>query len=220
MPAIQVMQQAIDTYASLQSFEDFLGNPSDAGNPFSFPVLMALDEDEHFPHEQMAALSRWGLSAYYVPVELEGHDSCMDGVLQLEQQIMAASGLGDAMRTLLLHCHAQIRLRIDALAAQVGASGSQALFGRSEAAFALAREYCRLHAASACCHAWVVNQGRWNPFFDRADWLVLALSRLLDLPPASASCHDRTVDFMNTLHSQQRLFSFYPLVLSDRPPHR
>ena len=72
MPAIQVMQQAIDTYASLQSFEDFLGNPSDAGNPFSFPALMALDEDENFPHEQMAALSRWGLGAYYVPVELEG----------------------------------------------------------------------------------------------------------------------------------------------------
>lgn len=181
---------------------------ADAGLPYQLCQLFSFGGQ--LPE---ADLSRIALHA-------NGRDSCMAGVSQLETQIMAASGLSDAMRALLLHYQAQISLRIAALATEVETSGSKALFARSEQALALARQYCRLHAATACCHAWLVNQGRWDPFFDRADWLALALSRLLDMPPAPPSCYEQAYDFLTMLHQQHRLFSFFPLVLSDRPADR
>ncbi len=150
-----------------------------------------------------------------IALHANGHDSCMAGVPLLRQQISAATAIPAGLRALLLDYAAQISLRVDTLAADVEAIGSQALFSRSAPAFALAREYCRLHAASACTHAWIVNRGRGEPFFDRADWLVLALSRLLGTPPASPSCHEEAYDFLTMLYRQNRLFSFFPLVLSD-----
>jgi alkylation response protein AidB-like acyl-CoA dehydrogenase len=70
-------------YTTAELLEEELGDPCDAGQLFSFPHAVALDEREEFPGEACAFLDSRGIPAYYVPARYGGKLQGFDEVLTL-----------------------------------------------------------------------------------------------------------------------------------------
>lgn len=70
-------------YKLARELEEHLGDPFDARNAVSFESAVKLDELEVYPEEACAALNEWGLSRFYVPVELGGEPASCEEVLHL-----------------------------------------------------------------------------------------------------------------------------------------
>lgn len=92
--------------------------------------------------------------------------------------------------------------------------------------FELAKQYCRLSAASACVHMWVYNRKILGDFFASGEWLVLCLHRLI------LSLHLEQVEMgtgasllqiyvenvaqeLLRLHSENKMFSIVPFQLAQ-----
>jgi hypothetical protein len=100
------------------------------------------------------------------------------------------------------------------LAAQLGSD-----YSRAPEMFEQAERYCLLEAAACCVHLWIHNRERLGEFFERGDWLVLSLERLLVrlgqrrrvLP---AEHEQRVWEEMERLYEEERLFSVVPFQLA------
>lgn len=99
---------------------------------------------------------------------------------------------------------------------------------KSSELFELSKQYCSLHAASACVHLWVHYDHTKNhakadslevDFLARGEWLVLCLVRLMkDFYPkkyeVSQTYYDNVSDHLLKLHQQDMLFSVFPFQLA------
>ncbi|HEY0098835.1 MAG TPA: acyl-CoA dehydrogenase family protein [Pyrinomonadaceae bacterium] len=102
-----------------------------------------------------------------------------------------------------------------ALAAQLGNN-----YSRAPEMFEQAERYCLLEAAACCVHLWLHNRETLGEFFERGDWLVLSLERLLVrlgerrrvLP---AEHEERVAEELERLYEDERLFSVVPLQLAS-----
>ncbi|MFI9076358.1 acyl-CoA dehydrogenase [Streptomyces sioyaensis] len=89
-----------DTLISLvEGFEEYLGDPHDRDNIFSFPRSTELDRAEEFPDAICHQLNAWGLQRYYVPAPLEGALTTFEAPFQLiravaRRDLTAAIGHG------------------------------------------------------------------------------------------------------------------------------
>jgi alkylation response protein AidB-like acyl-CoA dehydrogenase len=84
------MQQAATLpaqYQSAQMLEQYLGDPSDAGRPFSFARAVELDEREEYPEEPCRLLDEWSFADYYVPKEYGGKLGSYEELLALVRVI-------------------------------------------------------------------------------------------------------------------------------------
>ncbi|NER35044.1 MAG: acyl-CoA dehydrogenase family protein [Oscillatoria sp. SIO1A7] len=90
---------------------------------------------------------------------------------------------------------------------------------KSPQLFEMAKNYCALHAASACLHIWLYNRKGLGEFFSRGEWLVLCLHRLMKgLAPSldslpEAYTENVAEEIMN-LYKQDKLFSIIPFQLA------
>ncbi len=57
---------------SAEAFEEFLGDPSDAGSRMPTARVLALDEEERFPEELLRPVREWGFHHYAIPTWLGG----------------------------------------------------------------------------------------------------------------------------------------------------
>jgi alkylation response protein AidB-like acyl-CoA dehydrogenase len=85
--------------------------------------------------------------------------------------------------------------------------------------FELAKNYCKLHAAAACLQMWIYNRHQLGDFFDRGEWLVLCLDRLLsEFRPAkeliSEDYFDRVTEQMLELYETEKMLSIVPFQLA------
>ena len=95
-------------------------------------------------------------------------------------------------------------------------------YSRSPELFEQAERYCVLEAAACCVHLWLRNRERLGEFFERGDWLVLSLERLLlrlgqrrnEVLPAEHE--ERVAVEMERLFEEEQLFSVVPLQLARR----
>ncbi|HEX8845590.1 MAG TPA: hypothetical protein VF791_13140, partial [Pyrinomonadaceae bacterium] len=53
--------QLPEQYSLAAALEQYLGDPSDERNPFSFAHAVELDEREQYPEQACALLDAWGL---------------------------------------------------------------------------------------------------------------------------------------------------------------
>lgn len=74
---------AAAVYERAEALEQFLGDPGDANNVFSFKRAVELDERDEYPAAACALLDEWGFSDYYVPRELGGRLESFDEFLSL-----------------------------------------------------------------------------------------------------------------------------------------
>lgn len=66
-----------------EALNQFIGNPYQADNPFSYARLAELDRLEEFPVEACLALNDFGLNKYYVPVCYGGQLTSYEELMQL-----------------------------------------------------------------------------------------------------------------------------------------
>ena len=59
-------------YRTPQELEQYLGDPTDASNEFSFWRAVERDERELYPEEACRLLQKWGVHHYYIPEEFGG----------------------------------------------------------------------------------------------------------------------------------------------------
>lgn len=72
-----------DPFAPVRDLESHLGDPADPAVAFSFAQSRELDEREEFPEAMCAALTAWGLQAYFVPPEHGGRLHSYEQLLHL-----------------------------------------------------------------------------------------------------------------------------------------
>lgn len=86
--------------------------------------------------------------------------------------------------------------------------------------FELAKNYCRLHAASMCVYAWVYNRNILGGFFKEASWLVLCLSKILRSSNVldgekQKACNETVAEDLITLYQENKLFSVIPIQIEN-----
>jgi alkylation response protein AidB-like acyl-CoA dehydrogenase len=59
-------------YIAAEALEQYLGDPMDPENLFSFRRSMELDEREEYPHDLIDLINQWNLHLYYIPAEYGG----------------------------------------------------------------------------------------------------------------------------------------------------
>jgi alkylation response protein AidB-like acyl-CoA dehydrogenase len=147
-----------------------------------------------------------------------GRDAVVQGVLGSAQRLEALAGRPGVDATLHGALQALTRRLIDRLNATADdvsqlATRAGRAFSTSPEIFELAARYCTLFSAASCLQTWVYNHGTLGPFFDRGEWLALALDRLLreaggqDLPALPAGLRAPLVAELTRLHDENRLFS-------------
>jgi alkylation response protein AidB-like acyl-CoA dehydrogenase len=92
-------------------------------------------------------------------------------------------------------------------------------YSRSPEMFEQSERYCMLEAAACCVHMWIHNRERLGEFFERGDWLVLSLERLLmrlgqQRSMLPAEHEERVAEELERLFKEERLFSIVPLQLA------
>ncbi len=75
--------QLPEQYRAAAALEQYLGDPTDARNPFSFAHAVELDEREAYPEQACALLDAWRLPEHYVPVESGGKLDSYEQLLSL-----------------------------------------------------------------------------------------------------------------------------------------
>lgn len=70
-------------YDQAEALEQFLGDPGDAENVFSYKRAVELDERDEYPAEACALLDEWNFSDYYVPREFGGKLESFEEFLSL-----------------------------------------------------------------------------------------------------------------------------------------
>jgi hypothetical protein len=100
------------------------------------------------------------------------------------------------------------------LSARYGATAA-----RAPEFFGLARRFCDLFAASVCLAVWFFNRRALGGFFSRGEWLVVALTRLLEgaehrAAPTSGPWLDSIGQALLERYDQHRLFSAVPVRLA------
>lgn len=78
-----IQQSTFSTYDRLVDFEKYLGNHDLADNPFSFPSIVAADENGIYPAKNIDLLNQWNLQTYYIPSSEGGHFSYAEELLLL-----------------------------------------------------------------------------------------------------------------------------------------
>jgi alkylation response protein AidB-like acyl-CoA dehydrogenase len=59
-------------YSAPQALEQYLGDPANAENEFSFQRAISRDEREMYPEQACMLLEKWGVHHYYIPEEYGG----------------------------------------------------------------------------------------------------------------------------------------------------
>jgi alkylation response protein AidB-like acyl-CoA dehydrogenase len=88
--------------------------------------------------------------------------------------------------------------------------------------FEQAKQYCRIHAATACIHMWRYNRHHLSPFFAQGEWLVLCLDRLIaqwspQRPAVPLAYYGAVAAELLELYRTDRLFSIVPFQLATMP---
>ncbi|WP_008314019.1 acyl-CoA dehydrogenase [Leptolyngbya sp. PCC 6406] len=86
--------------------------------------------------------------------------------------------------------------------------------------FEMAKQYCRLHAATACLHMWLYNHQQLGDFFAQGQWLVLCVDRLLahlspERPAVPTSYYETVAVELLRLHQEDKMFSIVPFQLAQ-----
>jgi hypothetical protein len=94
-------------------------------------------------------------------------------------------------------------------------------YSRSAELFEQSERYCVLEAAACCIHMWLHNRERLGEFFERGDWLLLSLERLLRRLGQRRSVlpgehEQRVAGEMERLFEEERMFSVVPYQLAQR----
>lgn len=63
---------SLEQYRTVEALEQYLGDPADASNVFSFERSVGLDELELYPEAACDLLERWNFSDYYIPAAYGG----------------------------------------------------------------------------------------------------------------------------------------------------
>lgn len=161
----------------------------------------------------------------FVPQKLELFSRGADDVLQgletmLEElgQLQAGGVAPDILNQ--LRSFGQIILEeLDAQDALIAESAFEHGHDQSFESFELAKQYCRLHAATACLLMWLHNRQVLGDFFAQGEWLVLALHRLLaplraSLKPMPPVYYEHAAQELLRLHAEDKLFSIVPFQLA------
>ena len=163
-------------------------------------------------HHPLADFDPNGLSVYTRGRDdfLNGLEHALEQLRQLEQRTLVAQ----VERVLDQRQAADDEQR--ELAARLGRD-----YSRSPELFEQAERYCVLEAAACCVHLWLHNRERLGEFFERGDWLVLSLERLLmklgqERSVLPAEYEERVAEEMERLFEEERLFSVVPLQLAQR----
>jgi alkylation response protein AidB-like acyl-CoA dehydrogenase len=70
-----------------EALEQFLGDPLDAEQVFSFKRAVEVDERDEYPAEACGLLDQWGFNDYYVPIELGGRLASFEELLSLVRAV-------------------------------------------------------------------------------------------------------------------------------------
>jgi alkylation response protein AidB-like acyl-CoA dehydrogenase len=94
-------------------------------------------------------------------------------------------------------------------------------FNKSPEMFEEAERYCVLQAAACCLHLWLYNRETLGEFFERGEWLVLSLERLLRRlgarrAPVPAQHEQHVAEELERLFTAQQMFSLVPFQLAAR----
>ncbi len=89
--------------------------------------------------------------------------------------------------------------------------------------FEAAKDYCRIHAATACILMWLHNRDRLGAFFAQGQWLVLCVDRLLaqvggQRPAVPGDYYEAMAGELLALHRAEKMFSIVPFQLAIAPP--
>ncbi len=110
--------------------------------------------------------------------------------------------------------------KLEALESQVAKFVPNTKHDESFESFEQAKQYCILHAASACLQMWLANRTELGTFFAQGEWLVVCLERLL----SSLQKMEETVPEEYTTnmaqeiikrHENQEIFSIVPFQLAQ-----
>lgn len=159
------------------------------------------------------------------PDALELHNRGRDSVLQgltLSLEKLSSLELKDSATLELIKERARaILAEIENQRERVTASLKDNGFNKSPEMFEQADRYCVLEAAACCVHLWVHNREGLGEFFERGDWLVLSLERLLvrlgrrrTILPSEHE--QRVATELERLYHERRLFSVVPFQLAAR----
>ncbi|MDY6782669.1 MAG: acyl-CoA dehydrogenase [Cyanobacteriota bacterium] len=107
---------------------------------------------------------------------------------------------------------------LDAIDDLVANSAFEFGHDQSPELFDLAKKYCTLHAGASCLHMWLYNRQRLGTFFEKGEWLVLGLNRLLQpfgrsqkMDPAYI---ENVADELLKLHQDSKMYSIVPFQLA------
>ncbi|WP_413172721.1 acyl-CoA dehydrogenase [Anabaena azotica] len=116
-----------------------------------------------------------------------------------------------------------VREELNNLDAQITESTFQFGHEQSPELFDMAKQYCVLHAATACVYTWIYNRNHLGEFFANGEWLALSLRKLmLNCRPAKALPgridDGGVVQEMIRLYNEDRMFSIVPFQLAKSQP--
>lgn len=85
--------------------------------------------------------------------------------------------------------------------------------------FEAAKQYCRIHAATACLQMWLHNRHHLGGFFAQGRWLVLCVDRLLahlspERPTVPLDYYETVAEELLILHRTDKMFSIVPFQLA------
>ncbi|MEM8807345.1 MAG: acyl-CoA dehydrogenase [Cyanobacteria bacterium P01_G01_bin.38] len=162
----------------------------------------------------------------FAPKKLElfsrGADDVLQGLEMVLDDLAALANDPTVETEILAHLQRQGQSILDALNDQDEAIAQSAFehgHEQSYESFELAKQYCRLHAATACLLMWLNNRQALGNFFAQGEWLVLCLHRLLSpsgtpnpLPP---SYYENAYQVLLRLYTEDKLFSIVPFQLAN-----
>lgn len=151
----------------------------------------------------------------------------IDDVLDALPQVPARLSRMREQKQIDDRCHAALTPLVEAFLRELSQQNRSILVDPEKARgahtppelFEAAKRYCVFYTASACIHFWIYNQRGLGEFAARPDWLLVCLTRLLRVfRPMQPECSAPTVEAMEQemlrLHSQNRLFSLFPVQLA------
>ncbi|MEA5462315.1 acyl-CoA dehydrogenase [Leptothoe sp. PORK10 BA2] len=162
------------------------------------------------------------------PSQLELISRGADDVIQgLEPALTALESLDQPLDTAVLDCLKQQYQRFLTVLDEQDEALAHGSFehghDQSFEAFEAAKQYCYIHAATACLHMWLHNRHQLGEFFAQGKWLVLCAERLLaqltpDRPAVPLADYETVAEELLQLHADDKMFSIVPFQLAGVAP--
>jgi alkylation response protein AidB-like acyl-CoA dehydrogenase len=145
-----------EEHRAAEALEQYLGDPLNPQNVFSFKSSVELDEAEKYPEESCRLLFQWGVPHYYVPVEHGGKLKSFEELLFLtrvisRRDLTAAIAMGQIFL-------GAVHVWIDGSTAQQR-TVAEIIKGNKQMAFALTEKAHGSDVLATDCHGIKVKDG-------------------------------------------------------------